>query len=200
MMLNNSLYGNFRTRSFSEIFSTKEEFVNYFTEINLVPKFNSITTENRYALERVYLLLLSRYANSHIASSDENRFKLQLAAMVDAYGPTWYKKVEVQERLRELSVEEVMLGTKAIHNHSYNPSTAPSTSTLEELTTINEQNTTKYVKNKVEGYDLLLSLLDDTMTDIFLNRFKPLFLMIVEPELPLWYTTEINNTEETLII
>ena len=54
-----------------------------------------------------------------------------------------------------MSEDDLVKGSKQIVNHSYNPSTAPSTSTLEELTTINEQNTNNYKKGKLDAYAFL---------------------------------------------
>ena len=41
-----------------------------------------------------------------------------------------------------LSEEDIRLGSKAIYNQALNPQTEPSTKSLEELTYINQQNTT----------------------------------------------------------
>lgn len=71
------------------------------------------------------------------------------------YGPAWERRLEIQDTLRTMSEDELIKGSKQIVNHSYNPSTAPSTSTLEELTTINEQNTNNYKKGKLDAYAFL---------------------------------------------
>ena len=83
--------------------------------------------------------------------------------------------------------------SKVIYNHAYHDGTEPSTDTLEELPAINEQNTNNYLKNKLEGYANLTALLDTDVTQDFISKFKNLFLVIVEPELPLWYITEYGE-------
>ena len=45
----------------------------------------------------------------------------------------------------------------------------------------------------MEGYSILLSLLETDVTESFLDKFKKLFLKIVQPELPLWYATETDS-------
>lgn len=140
-------------------------------------------------LDLIYYLLLSNYANSVIASDDENRFKYKVFSTIFQYGPTWAKELETQKAIRELSLDELQEGTRNIVNAAANPSTTPSTQDTEELPYVNNQNVSKTKRSKVDGYALLLSLLKDDVTESFMNRFKPLFLNIVEPERPLWYAT-----------
>lgn len=61
----------------------------------------------------------------------------------------------MQNELRTMSDDDLIKGSKQIVNHSYNPSTTPSTATLEELTTINEQNTNNYKRSKLDAYAFL---------------------------------------------
>lgn len=140
-------------------------------------------------LDLIYYLLLSNYANSVIASDDENRFKYKVFSTIFQYGPTWAKELETQKAIRELSLDELQEGTRNIVNAAANPSTTPSTQDTEELPYVNNQNVSKTKRSKVDGYALLLSLLKDDVTESFMKRFKPLFLNIVEPERPLWYAT-----------
>lgn len=89
-----------------------------------------------------------------------------------------------------------MAGAKAIYNSAMNPSTAPSTSSLDELTYINSQNTTNYKKSKLEAYNILWSLLDDTLTAKFIEKFGICFKKFVYPEEPLLFVTENEEEEE----
>lgn len=189
----NSLYGNYRTRKFSDIYSDLNKFkedLDFFSEAGLNPNF---LNPNTY--KTAYYLLLARYANSHIASSHEDQFKMKLFSKIFQYGPTWERRLEVQKSLRDLSDEELTIGTKQINNHSFNPSTEPSTETLEELPTTNEQTSTKFKKGKVDAYEKIMDILKADVSETFLAQFKKLFITIVEPELPLWYTTEISEEE-----
>ena len=77
-----------------------------------------------------------------------------------------------------------------IFNHSFNPSSAPSTSSLEELTTINDQNTNNVKRGKLESYQALWDMIATDVTKEFIDKFKRLFLTIVEPQEPLWYVSE----------
>jgi hypothetical protein len=76
-------------------------------------------------------------------------------SVIFQYGPTWEKKLDIQEKLRDLTEAEILAGAKAIYNHAFNPETTPSTASLEELNYINDQNITNYKKSKLEAYSIL---------------------------------------------
>ena len=179
-----SLYGNYRTRTFTDIFESFEVFEETYSDCGIP------TTISTTSLTTLYYLLYARYGNSSIASSDENQFKYKVMSTIFMYGPAWEKKLEIQKELTSMDISEATKGTTAIHNAAYNPSQQPSTQTLEELEYINQQNTTKYKKSKIEGYATLYSLIETDVTEEFIGKFKKLFITIVEPNLPLWYQTE----------
>ena len=183
-----SYYGGYRTRKFTDIFPNVDVFVKEYREAQIPQRFI-----NESMVTTLYYLLYSRYGNSHIASSDENQFKYALMTTIFMYGPAWEKKLDVQDILRKMSEEDLIKGGKAIYNHAYNPGTAPGTSTLEELPAINEQNTNNYKKSKLEGYSMLLSVLEDDVTETFLSKFKKLFISVLAPDYPLLYVTEGEN-------
>lgn len=184
-LYNGSYYGNYRQSKFTDVYPDADTFVNEY-------KTNGIqTTISDATATTLYYLLYGKYGNSTIASSDTNQFKYKMWSIIFMYGPTWEKRLDIQEKIRNLEDADVFTGTSQIHNHSYNPSTAPSTQTLDELDTINEQNTSKVKRGKLEGYSALYTLLETDVTERFLDEFKKLFLTVVAPEKPLWYETEI---------
>lgn len=190
MIPNNSLYGNYRQVKFSDVYKDVDTFINEYRSVSIPQK---ITNEN---VSTLYYLLYARYGNSVIASSDTNQFKYKLWTTVFSYGPAWEKRIEIQDKLIALTDEEIEKGNTTIYNHAFNPSTAPSTDTLEEVTYINEQTAQKSKRGKMDAYAYLWDLIDTDVTSQFLDRFRPLFLTIVEPELPLWYKTKLNPDEE----
>lgn len=97
-------------------------------------------------------MLYARYGNNPIANRDTHQFKFKIFSIIYQYGPTWEKRLAIQEDLRGLSGDDLLKGTKAIYNSALNPSTAPSTGSLDELTYINSQNTTNYKKSKMDAY------------------------------------------------
>lgn len=154
---------------------------------------NSISDANANLL---FYLLYARYGNSPIANRDVNQFQYKVFSIIFQYGPTWAKELEVQKKIRALSDDEIKLGSKAIYNQALNPQTEPSTAALEELTYINQQNTTNYKKSPLEGYAILMELLKQDVTEDFLRKFSVCFKKFVTPEKPLIYVTEEEEDEE----
>lgn len=179
-----SPYGNFRTRTFSQIWDNEQAFEEDYNH-NGIPV--SITN---VSIKTLFYLLYARYGNSSIASSDETQFKYKVFSTIFMYGPAWEKRLDIQKTLLSLSEEEIVKGSTAIYNTALNPSSAPSTSSLEELPFISQQNATKYKKSKVDAYATLYSLIETDVTEQFIGRFKKLFITVVEPNSPLWYKTK----------
>lgn len=177
----NNIGGNFYTRTFGEIFGDFDTFYEDYTTcgIPVLLSHQNITT--------LFYLLYARYGNSHIASENENQFKYKVFSTIFMYGPTWEKRLEVQGKLRELTDEDIVLGSEATYNHAFSPNSAPSTNSREGLPYINDQNKALYTKGKLEGYANLMALLETDVTEKFIGRFKKLFLTFVEPYSPLWY-------------
>ena len=184
------MFGNFRTKKFCDIYDDVDKFIDDYQD-NGIPALieeSSATT--------LYYLLYARYGNSTIANFDENQFKYKLFSTVFQYGPTWEKNLSIQAGLRSLTADDITEGSKVINNHAYNPNTDPGTTAPEELTYINEQHATKYKKSKLDGYLFLTTLLEKDVTEEFLNKFKKLFLQVVEPYKPLYFVTDTVEDEE----
>ena len=190
-LYNDALYGNYRTRTFTDIYPSQETFSEAYSSSGLAGAISDSTVKT------LYYLLYARFGNSHIASSDENRFQYDLYSIIFSYGPTWERKLSLQKSLRELDDEELMYGAKAIYNTALNPSTGPvvnNDGTPAELNFINSQNTTNYKKSKLEAYSMLYGLLETDITTEFLNKFERLF-NAWGSELPLYYVTQGDITE-----
>lgn len=179
----------YSTKLFTEIYDNANAFYADYTTNGITP----VISEANAKL--LFYLLYGRYGNNPIANWDETQFKYKLFSIVFMYGPTWEKRLDIQSKLRNLSDDELMKGSKAIHNSAYNPETAPTTQTLEELTYINNQNTTNYKRSKLDAYTMLLELLETDVTEEFLGKFKVCFKQFVAPERPLLYETEIDEED-----
>lgn len=158
---------------FKQIFETDTSFV---SAVNGSFAKDCLTVDN---LKLLYGLLYARYGNSPVANDDINQSKAIIYSVIYRFGPAWQKKVEVQSKLRGLTDEDICAGSKAIYNKAYNPSDDPTQNGLEEINTINEQNTQKLSRSKIEGYGLLLSLLKNDVTTEFIEKFKEAFRQFV---------------------
>lgn len=179
-----SLYGSYRQKKFTDVYDSVEKFLADYNGVGLP------TTISQGSAQTLYYLLYGRYGNDVIASSDINRFKYRLFGIIFQYGPTWEKRLEIQEKLRGLTEDEIMTGSRQIYNNAQNPSTEPSTDTTDELQYINEQNVTKNRRGKLDAYAMLMELLRSDVTNELLTKFKTLFLTVIEPEEPLYYVSE----------
>lgn len=160
-------------RTLAEIYPDVDTFlIDY--QNNGIP--TKITDESAKTL---YYLLMAKYGSWQIASDTSDVFSVKLFAIVFQYGPSWEKRLEIQDKLRALTEDEIRTGTKAIYNQALNPGTEPSTGSLEELPAITSQNTTGYKKSKMDAYANLWELIKTDVTGEFLMKFKPLFSKFV---------------------
>lgn len=173
-----------RTRKFTDLYPDETTFTTEFASQALNV---SLLSVNQKAL---YYLLYARYGNSHIASMDENQFKYKMWAIIYQYGPNWQKELQLQETFRNMTEAQLVQGAKTIFNHAHNPGTAPTTSTLEELQYIDDQNTANYKKSNLDAYYLLVGLLRDDVTEKFIRKFEGLFIRFVSPEPALLFEME----------
>ena len=191
--MSSQMLPQFDTVKFTDVWDNAADFATEYKGSGLHVTNSSISDDSAATL---YYLLYAKYANNPIANFDINQFKYKVFSIIFEYGPTWEKRLAVQKALRDLTIDDIRLGSKAIYNQAMNPSTEPSTSTLEEITYINQQNTTNYKRGPLEGYSALLELLKKDVTQDFLNRFQKLFKQFARPEKPLLYVTEEEEDEE----
>lgn len=194
-----SRYNLYSTPLFTDIWKSADEFKTEYLaspsplngSIHHGETVGTVTYPDNVSL--LYYLLYARYGNNPIANMDENQFKYKVYSVIFQYGPTWQKKLEIQEKLRGLSDEDLRSGAKAIYNHAFNPSEAPATDSEEALSYINDQNQTINKRGKLDAYGFLWGLLSTDVTEAFVDRFKICFKKVVFPERPVLYEEEEDN-------
>lgn len=187
-------YGRFSNKRFLDVFPDEDAFKATYAYYQSI--FNSPIKVEEDQMSFIYYILYSRYGSEYIAMSNTTRFEAKLFATLELAAPILIKELDIQKKLLALSEEDIHSGGRAIYNHAFNPSGAPSTSALEELPFINDQNTTYYKKSPMEGYSILLSLLDDDLLENFLRKFKKLFLRVLAPTLARLY--DVQELEENI--
>lgn len=187
-------FGEYLTPRFTEIWDNYADFAAEYrgNELGVCDELSAGETGDKN-LKLLFYSLYSRFGNSPIASTDRNRFKYNLYSIIYNYAPTWIKRLSIQKKLRDLSDDEILAGSKQINNFAQNPSTEPSTSALEELTTINTQNTVNYKRSKLDAYTVLWSALRSDVTEEFLRTFDKLFLKVVATPYPVLYGYDIEE-------
>ena len=225
-MSNTLMKPMYDTNLFCEIWDSSDKFLadynNTGTEFtNQVPPV--ISQQNALM---TYLLLFSRYGNNPIANYDVTQFKNKIFTIIWQYGPAWEKRLSMQEDIRNLTLQEITQGTKTdwasegtqsqnnsgtdttINNHAYNPSTAPTTQSTNELDYIDQQQVAKgsntstisgtdskttgqvITKSKMDAYAQLWDLVATDVTNGYIAKFKNCFKQFVAPERRMIYVTE----------
>ena len=177
------------TKTFSQVYESYDDFKSDYDDLIGIVS-GGVAPLNNNNIKATYYLLYARYGNTPIVNYDETQFKMKLMANIASYGPTWEKKKAIQVSLRNLSEADLLQGAKQIYNHAFNPSTEPSTTELEELTHINDQNVANNKKSKMEAYSILWANLHVDATDEYLNKFKNCFSRFVGDQYPIIYCEE----------
>lgn len=186
----NSNFGKYRNRLFVEVWGDADTFYEDYTTCGI-----PATLQNGENAKTLFYLLYARYGNNPIASTDTNRFKYMLFSLIYQYGPTWEKKLSVQKALRDMDVETLKQGGRNVNNLAYNPDTEPANDAMQALPFISEQRSQGSTRSLIDGYAILLSLLEDDVTGSFLDKFRTLFVPIASPQTPLYYITRPENQE-----
>ena len=135
----------------------------------------------------LYYLLWARYASSHIRSDYPQQWKMKIMMTVFEYGPTWSKRLEIQEKVRNMSDDEIQKGTIMTYNSAINPDGAPTTDTWDTLQGINSQNKNLYQRGKLDSYAYIDQILKADVTRDFIEKFKKFFDIMAAPGMKLDY-------------
>ena len=187
-------FGHFYTLTFSDNFPSVEDFITEYRASALGAE-GGVNSLSNSTLTMLYYLLYARYGNSHTIFTDNNQFKYNVFSIIFMYGPTWERRISLQEKIRKLTDEEITEGSMAKHTHADNPGVR-SANAYDQIDYIDAENTTKYKKSKIEGLALAGELLDTDVTREFINRFSKLFIKIIAPYAPLYYETDIEEGDE----
>ena len=179
----------YSTKTFAQVYSSYEDFKKDYNDLIVLVSggVQPLTEANAKA---TFYLLFARYGNNPIVNYDVTQFKMKLMSVIATYGPIWERKKAIQKSLRDLTEADLLQGAKQIYNHAFNPSTEPSTTELEELTHINDQNVSNNKKAKMEAYSILWANLHVDSTDEYLNKFKNCFSRFVGDQCPMLFEVE----------
>lgn len=193
MMNNDELIPQYSTITFTDVWDNVDDFK---ADLAESPFDGCISPSNPDNVSILFYLLYARYGNNPIANHDIIQWKFKIFSVIFQYGPTWEKRLDIQAKLRGLTDDEILKGSKAIFNHAFNPSTVPSTGSLDELNYINDQSTSNYKKSKMDAYMQLWELLRTDITEDFLNQFKKCFKIFVSAESPMLFVSDTPEEED----
>lgn len=183
--------------TFQEVWEKASDFVtDYKTSgVNTSAQAMGLNQITDSELTMIYYLLYSRYGNNPYAADDLYRFKYNLFSTIFMYAPTWLKRLDIQNKLRNLTDDELINGTISIMSNAATP--GESKAPTELINGINTQNVASTKKSKIAAYSDLVDLLKTDVTDQFLEKFKKLFLYVVAPQFPYLYKNEIIQEDAT---
>lgn len=180
----------YNTMLFGEIFESLDERKQFLQDYSMFT--GVIKAENQ---ELLYYLLTAKYGNDPIINKSLTQFYIKVAINIMEHGPIWEKKMEIQSTIRNFTENDLLIGAKQIYNEAYNPNTAPSTDTTEELPYINTQKVNKNKRNKLDAYSMLYDALRRDATEEFIAKFKNCFSPFIIAPCPIIYETEEEEEE-----
>ena len=185
-----SLMPQYSTLTFSQVWDSYPKFKADYDEFASLVNGGTAPLATQASVSATFYLLFARYGNTPIVNYDVTQFKMKVMANIATYGPAWERKKALQKSLRDLTEAELLQGAKQIYNHANNPSTSPTTGTLDELDFINDQSTSNNKKSKMEAYSLLMENLRVDATDEYMNKFKNCFCRFVGNQFPTLFVLE----------
>lgn len=101
-MSNVEMFPQYDTKLMTEIWSQASEFLTDYQNVGIP---TTISSQNATTL---YYLLYARYGNTPIANYDENQWKYKMFSIIFQYGPTWEKRLNIQDTLRGLQISDLV--------------------------------------------------------------------------------------------
>lgn len=101
-MSNVEMFPQYDTKLMTEVWSQASEFLTDYQNAGIP---TTISNQNATTL---YYLLYARYGNTPIANYDENQWKYKMFSIIFQYGPTWEKRLNIQDTLRGLQISDLV--------------------------------------------------------------------------------------------
>ena len=101
-MINVDMLPQYDTKLMTDVWSKATDFVTDYQNIGIP---TTISVQNATTL---YYLLYARYGNTPIANYDENQWKYKMFSIIFQYGPTWEKRLDIQNTLRGLQISDLV--------------------------------------------------------------------------------------------
>lgn len=170
-------------KTFSEVWgdavALSSEYLQYFGSGVMV------TLPSNFDWAVFYYLCVGRWGNTQIIVPDAQltRWKLRFFSIVFQFGPNWAKQMDLQNKLRNLSDDELLRGSLMVSTNALNPAEKPSGTfdslDMPKVDTIQQQATSQSRRSKMDAYATLAQLLRTDVTENFLIRFDSLFRSVL---------------------
>ena len=94
----------YETKTFSQVYPELDDFTKNVKEDYSEYAKNALTDDNLTAL---YFMLYAKYGNTPMINLSEEIFKAKVVSTIFQKGPTWQRKLKLQEDIRALQYSEV---------------------------------------------------------------------------------------------
>lgn len=172
------------TKLFTEIWDVADEFIYDYKHAGIP------TTISDSSATTLYYLLYARYGNNPIANYDENQFKYKVLSIIYQYGPTWEKRLSVQNTLRTLQISDLIDDGSL---HELFDHTGSSTSDKTSSGTNSRESTGSSTNTGTVSVDT-----DNTTDDITNHAFNPSTAPATDAFTPLTYINQQEAKQNTL--
>lgn len=177
------------TRTYSEIYPELSFFQTDFDKFCNV----ELSEEEQ---EELWLLIMSKYGDSHVRFTNENLFALRLFKEVNCYWPMVQAIRRDQKRLRDATNEDFQKGGEMTTNTGAHNTSDLQTNAESGSVQLNAQNVTNTKRNELGVIiDRQLAYRADE-EDRFLDGLKPLFIQILQAQRDLLYVTEVEENDD----
>ena len=172
------------TKIFTDIWNRVSEFIYDYKHVGIP---TTISDSNATTL---YYLLYARYANNPIANYDEEQFKYKVFSIIFQYGPTWEKRLSIQQTLRGLQIEDIVSDGTFSELFGHQGAKSSESSNTGTSTNIGTGSTTSTGTVTIET--------DNDTTDVKNHAYNPSTAPATDAYSPLTYINEQNATKNVL--
>ena len=172
------------TKIFTDIWNRVSEFIYDYKHVG-IPTTISDTNANT-----LYYLLYARYANNPIANYDEEQFKYKVFSIIFQYGPTWEKRLSIQQTLRGLQLSDLI--DDGSFSELFGHQGAASSNTT------NSSNSTRTIENDTTSTGTVTIDTDNDTTDVKNHAYNPGTAPAVDAYTPLGYINDQNASKNVL--
>lgn len=137
---------------------------------------DSITEEE---LKHIYFHILGEYMTSHYKYINTLQQDLQTMNIIHDYYPNLKKRIELQEKILSLTIEEMGKGGTQITAGMQNNDTDTVSATEEDMPFISRKTTQTNKLSTPQALTKQYNMIVDGLWDAFIKRFSSLFIMLI---------------------
>lgn len=144
-------------------------------------------------LNKIYLKICIKYAVSNIRFTIKEMFIYQFCSIFDDEFSKFKRRYDINQNLKNITIDNIKILSETISNTADNPNYTPDTPD-KALDYITQQNAVFQKINDLDAYARQLESLMTEGFEEFLNKFKELFVALVDNS-PIFYEDNEDNED-----